>query len=629
MKKILNTLFLTLFLYLLLFSKITFGQTGQLIRIIENGKYGYINQKGEVKIKPQFSNAQDFWNGIAAVRHNGLYGFIDETGKFIIQPKYDYASIFSDRMLAIHQNNGTIKAINKKEETIFDFDFERVYSYLTLVTSASQKAIMATKSRKQGLMDLTTKKFLIDTVQRYEINYFRDGLAVMTKSSGKLEKNIYKKAYAVIDTLGKYIVDFGVYEKIDNFVNGYAKVELLSKVNKKQLLQGVINTKGKLLFQREKDEQNYIDGDFYDGLARINLQKSKTEYQGFINLKGEIVLNDTLIREVGDFSNERVFIKDREAGWFLINDKCKIISKDTFQDVFKQKFIKGYAIVEQDNWGIIDINGNFVIKPIYDIAQVEIMDNMFLYKEADSGKDDLYGIRDLKDNVIVQPIIQKFDRIGFYNGLLRTSINNRVTYINKLGDIVWQQKTDTNQVLKKVNRESVDNSHFPVTSLGNNKKENLHTINNEKIFLYIDINRRDTIENKYFGFKTYIINPTKDTISLISSIFRPYVSVQAKNAKEEWKSIKFANRYYTSPDGKSDVKLPAHSHLKFTIPDYDGSFKTKIRVEYKYSERTKSKKNPKEKIIYSNEIDANINISQFWLQDYWLPGDILDFLDPY
>lgn len=60
MKKIL----ITLFLGMLLFPKITFGQTGQLIRIIENGKYGYINEKGEVKIKPQFSNANDFWNGI-------------------------------------------------------------------------------------------------------------------------------------------------------------------------------------------------------------------------------------------------------------------------------------------------------------------------------------------------------------------------------------------------------------------------------------------------------------------------------------------------------------------------------------------------------------------------------------
>ncbi len=55
----------------------------------ENGKYGYINKKGIFVIQPQFDDAQFFYNNFAAVKINGQYGFINRKGKMVVKPEYD------------------------------------------------------------------------------------------------------------------------------------------------------------------------------------------------------------------------------------------------------------------------------------------------------------------------------------------------------------------------------------------------------------------------------------------------------------------------------------------------------------------------------------------------------------
>ena len=46
---------------------------------------------GKYVINPQYSNANKFSEGLAAVQQNGLWGYVGIDGKMAIEPQFDYA----------------------------------------------------------------------------------------------------------------------------------------------------------------------------------------------------------------------------------------------------------------------------------------------------------------------------------------------------------------------------------------------------------------------------------------------------------------------------------------------------------------------------------------------------------
>lgn len=57
----------------------------QLYPVEVNGKYGYIDKNGNYLIKPQFSMAQPFSEGLAFVERNGATFYINKKGAKVIQ----------------------------------------------------------------------------------------------------------------------------------------------------------------------------------------------------------------------------------------------------------------------------------------------------------------------------------------------------------------------------------------------------------------------------------------------------------------------------------------------------------------------------------------------------------------
>ncbi len=73
------------------------AQGGELFIIKQAGKLGYIDKAGKVVVEPQFDRAENFSEGLAAVRvggRRGTCGYIDKTGKFAINPQFDDARAF-------------------------------------------------------------------------------------------------------------------------------------------------------------------------------------------------------------------------------------------------------------------------------------------------------------------------------------------------------------------------------------------------------------------------------------------------------------------------------------------------------------------------------------------------------
>lgn len=71
------------------------------VRVGLEGKYGYMDRAGRVRIPAQFDDARAFSEGLALVAKDGGYGFIDRAGRVVVPLKYAYASSFSEGLAAV------------------------------------------------------------------------------------------------------------------------------------------------------------------------------------------------------------------------------------------------------------------------------------------------------------------------------------------------------------------------------------------------------------------------------------------------------------------------------------------------------------------------------------------------
>jgi hypothetical protein len=632
-------------LTLLTISTIIFGQTTSLFKIVENGKIGFIDEKGNIEIPTKFINGNDFSEGLASVRLNGRYGFIDKSGNFVIPPKYDFATSFTNGIACVYINGNPL-FIDKNDNIILD----TLYKSIQIISN--HKAIVQTKTKRAGIINLTTKKLLVDTIYQ-SIKPFQNGNAIVTDRVKNKEKENYKNRFAVIDSLGNFIVNFGKYEEINDFIEGFARVEIKDDKNEDGNIDGVIDTKGNLLFQRPYKNHSYINNDFHNGLAVVNLYKywipeekgvistSEKSYEGYINLKGEIVLNDTINEYLKDFSNNRAFIEDGKGNYKIIDTKFQQIGNDTFERVENDGFRNGFAIVEKDdNWGIVDTNGKFVVEPKYEnIHEIGVIDNFFFYGIEAKEDEKYYGMASINGDNIIDPIIQDFDHSGFVNGLLKTIINQRLTYIDKTGNIVWQEKKESIKQLKPLNIDFMNRGSFYAYSQPNNKdiggfgssknfpiKKTTEDFPTNKISVTVDLNKQDTIQNMFIGYKVFAANNSKTNVDFNAQDSRLYMKVQALNEKGIWCDIEYlpsswcGNSYHT-------LTLEKNNYWTFITPKYDGDFKTKLRIELEYLDPTdKSEKRRDKKVIkiYSNEYEGSVNPGQFWNKRQYYPNGIMD-----
>ncbi|MEP7039366.1 MAG: WG repeat-containing protein, partial [Acidobacteriota bacterium] len=90
-------------------------------------KWGYINEKGKIVIKPRFWAVGDFSEGLAEVRdEEGRFYYIDKTGKSITNGKtYRFADDFSEGLAAVQENpNDKIGFINRSGSVVIKPRFD-------------------------------------------------------------------------------------------------------------------------------------------------------------------------------------------------------------------------------------------------------------------------------------------------------------------------------------------------------------------------------------------------------------------------------------------------------------------------------------------------------------------------
>lgn len=110
----------------------------------ETGKktnlWGFMDLAGKVTIKPAFSEAHPFKNGIAIVaqkqKGQNRYGLLDAKGKFILHPKYDRIEDLGNGFFAVSRKAGSDAGLPSYPVAIFNSAGKRLTDYQFYVATA-------------------------------------------------------------------------------------------------------------------------------------------------------------------------------------------------------------------------------------------------------------------------------------------------------------------------------------------------------------------------------------------------------------------------------------------------------------------------------------------------------------
>lgn len=71
---------------------------------MQEGRWGYIDETGNVRIKPRFRMALDFSEGLAPVVVGKKFGYINERGVVVIGPQFEEAYDFSEGLAVVSKD---------------------------------------------------------------------------------------------------------------------------------------------------------------------------------------------------------------------------------------------------------------------------------------------------------------------------------------------------------------------------------------------------------------------------------------------------------------------------------------------------------------------------------------------
>ncbi|SDW18288.1 WG containing repeat-containing protein [Paenibacillus sp. CF384] len=360
------------------------------LKTVKGMRWGYIDNRGRMAVDPRFDDAGDFQeNGLAVVSEKGKYGIINASAQFIVPPIYDSIGTFSEQRASVIDSQG-FKLINengtvltkKAYPFIADMHNGRAVFYDTLPGASGESTI------KYGYLDAQGN--VVIPAQFEEANDFQGNKALV-----KVKDN----EYALIGLDGRRLHTYK-----------YASVGPLGD--------------GLLSFQRElAGKTGYMD-------ETGNIVIQPTFYSAFPFEDGRAIVNTS---------------DDFRSKYGVINKQGAFIIKAAYNDIRSlgsRRFAVGNAIDPQQPF----------IGSIYAIADWDgklLTD--FKYRDVADFKDGLASASDVKQTFFIDltgQLAAGYPRVNGSGtltleegGLIKAYVDQRLSYLDRTGRIVWQQNT--------------------------------------------------------------------------------------------------------------------------------------------------------------------------------------------
>lgn len=335
----------------------------------------------EIIAEPQYEYATFFSNGMAKVMQNGKWGYVNEKGELAIPCEYDYAASFSEGKALVGKiNNGSLNEWNYEESEIV----------LGLVDeSGNYKQLM--HKNYDGVneeLSMASPDLLFNYDYENGTGYDIKDLVEVTYSNGYLTIPDYPTAYAIYDKKGNELDTYaGEHNGSSFYYTGvYSEGMFIGMVPAEYYSNYCFfDDKGSLALELKNpaDNGHYISSmfNFVDGyalaftssadytfstIAAID-KNGNFAFEGPYDLANIIFLNSerTLVRV---FNNSLCSVHNADI------DKCGALDKNgniviPFEYETLSAFNEGLAAAKKDGkWGYIDTKGNTVIPFVYENA---------------------------------------------------------------------------------------------------------------------------------------------------------------------------------------------------------------------------------------------------------------------
>lgn len=355
----------------------------QLYLFTENGKWGYMDKKGKVKIKPIYDGCcfekydmcectQSFFiDEFCVIKTNKKYGLIDYRGNEIIKPQYDDLVYDKGEPFLRAKKIDKWGAIDFNNNIIFPFIFDDHLSY------NKQNAIGSGVIKGVSfLLDFKTKE--MKPTNYDNIDWTNGNTAIVSKD----------KKYGYIDKNGDLIIGLQ-FQNAYGFFNGLAAIEVDNK-------WGFIDTTGKMIINPQFNDA----WGFWEYENSLIAFVEKNNKSGTIDIKGNFIIQPNY-ESLWPIKNGLFLIQN--YGWGIINKRGELLLPNEYNFIFGYSK-NGYVSARDSNFlvGIIDLKTKNIIIPFeYKYIQEYKENGLTLFGKKDSitGKT-YYGYFDKKLKVV-------------------------------------------------------------------------------------------------------------------------------------------------------------------------------------------------------------------------------------
>lgn len=93
------------------------------------GGTGFIDKTGAIRIPPQYEHVRSFSDGLARFSKGRNWGYIDKTGREVFPAQFEYAADFSEGAAVVGPRFGKVHFIDRSGRKLFDAEYTKASSF--------------------------------------------------------------------------------------------------------------------------------------------------------------------------------------------------------------------------------------------------------------------------------------------------------------------------------------------------------------------------------------------------------------------------------------------------------------------------------------------------------------------